>query len=185
MQAHFVNLAIASALAVHLATVVAIQSKAATASNGEASRPLDEDRATVFNRMSVSPVDPQIVYGGHKGLEVSRDGGVTWSVVGSPPGKIIDLATSALEVNTVYTATQAGLFISKDGGESWQPLLEGEPVSMIEVTREGFIYAFVIGRGVVGSAEEPLKFADIEFDFEGLAWYWHVLGDPRLWDQKP
>jgi hypothetical protein len=137
--------------------------------------------ARIFNRMSVSPLDPQIIFGDEKGLQLSRDGGETWTTLSKPPGRVIDLATSATDVNTLYTATQAGLFISNDGGSNWKPLLGGQPVSMIEVTPDGFLYAFVIGRGVVRSAEEPLSFEELGLVSDGdSAWHWHVSGDPRV-----
>lgn len=40
-------------------------------------------------------------------------------------------------------------------------------MSLVEVTPDGTLYAFVIGRGLVRSAEEPLNFAEIGNDFGG------------------
>jgi hypothetical protein len=192
MGPFFISLAVAGAFAVLLATVsVGIDSDAATVSSGSEPlrhtqpRPaLDRNGTPPFNRMTASPVDPDIVYSEYNGLQVSRNGGATWSAMGNPPGKIIDLAPSATDVNTVYAATQKGLFISKDGGNTWKPLLDGQPVSMIEVTLDRIVYAFVVGRGVVRSVEDPLSFNDEGFDLDAFVWHWHVVADPNI-REKP
>jgi hypothetical protein len=101
-----------------------------------------------------------------------------------PPGKVIDLAPSAMDVNTIYAATQKGLFISNDGGNRWRQLLGGQPVSMIEVTLDRILYAFVVGRGVVRSAEESLRFTEEEFGLDAFVWHWHVAGNPNI-REKP
>ncbi|WP_230534653.1 WD40/YVTN/BNR-like repeat-containing protein, partial [Microvirga roseola] len=120
-----------------------------------------------FHQMTVSPADPNTIYGSYKGLQISRDAGKTWTVVGSTPDKLIDLAASARDADTLYAATEDGLLISKDAGKTWKPQLEGAPVSLVEVTPDGTLYAFVIGRGLVRSAEEPLNFAELGNDFGG------------------
>ncbi|RWN56758.1 MAG: hypothetical protein EOS04_05150 [Mesorhizobium sp.] len=92
---------------------------------------------------------------------VSRDAGETWSVVGPLPEKLIDLAASAKDTDTIYAATEGGLSVSRDGGQTWETIVDGAPVSLVEVTADGSVYAFVVGRGLVRSAEAALNFAPL------------------------
>lgn len=73
-----------------------------------------------FHQMDVSKADPNVVFGISGGLQVSRDGGRSWKMVGPAPKGTIDLAASARDANTVFAATQRGIFKSTDGGRSWK-----------------------------------------------------------------
>ncbi|EHH12625.1 WD40/YVTN/BNR-like repeat-containing protein [Mesorhizobium amorphae] len=112
-----------------------------------------------FHQMTVSSADPQVLYGAYGALQVSRDAGKTWSVVGPLPEKLIDLAASAKDADTIYAATEGGLSVSRNGGLTWETVVDGAPVSLVEVTADGSVYAFVVGRGLVRSAEAALDFA--------------------------
>lgn len=114
-----------------------------------------------FHQMTVSSADPQVLYGAYGALQVSRDAGKTWSVVGPLPEKLIDLAASAKDADTIYAATEVGLSVSRDGGQTWETIVDGAPVSLVEVTGDGSVYAFVVGRGLVRSAEAALNFAPL------------------------
>ena len=114
-----------------------------------------------FHQLTISPADPNTLYGAFRGLQLSRDGGRTWTVTAPEPERLIDLAASAKSPDTLYAATEAGLFLSKDAGKTWRSILEGAPVSLVEVTPAGTIYAFVIGRGLVRGAEDDLTFATV------------------------
>ena len=130
-----------------------------------------------FHQMTVSPADPQVIYGAYGGLQVSRDAGRTWTVVGPLPDRLIDLAASAEDPDTVFAATEGGLLVSRDAGSSWEPVLEGSPVSLVEVTADGTLYAFVLGRGLVRSDESNLAFADVSGGW-GDAFLLHLAVDP-------
>jgi len=130
-----------------------------------------------FHQMTVSPADPQTIYGTHRGLQVSRDGGKTWTIIGSGPEGLIDLAGSAKSPDTIYAATQSGLLVSTDVGRSWTPLLQGAPVSLVEVTPEGTLYAFVLGRGLVKAGEPPVGLETISNGF-GDGYLLHLAVDP-------
>ena len=130
-----------------------------------------------FHQMTVSPADPNTIYGSYKGLQISRDAGKTWKVVGPAPDKLIDLAASARNPDRLYAATEDGLRVSKDAGKTWTSQFEGAPVSLVEVTPDGTLYAFVIGRGVVRSAEDPLNFTELGGDFGG-GYLLHLAVDP-------
>ena len=114
-----------------------------------------------FHQMTVSPADPSTIYGAFRGLQRSRDGGRTWTVIAAEPEKLIDLAASAKSPDTLYAATEAGLLLSTDAGKTWRTILEGAPVTTVEVTSDGTLYAFVIGRGLVRAAEGDLAFSTV------------------------
>lgn len=130
-----------------------------------------------FHQMTVSPADPNTIYGSYGGLQISRDTGKTWKLVGPAPDKLIDLAASSRSADTLYAATESGLLVSNDAGKTWKPQLEGAPVSLVEVTPDGTLYAFVLGRGLVRSAEEPLNFTELGSDFGG-GYLLHLAVDP-------
>ena len=113
-----------------------------------------------FHQMTVSPADPDVVYGAYGALQVSRDAGRTWSVAGPLPDRLIDLAASGQSADKLYAATEVGLFVSEDGGQGWKAVIDGAPVSLVEVTSDG-VHAFVVGRGLVRSPETELEFETV------------------------
>jgi photosystem II stability/assembly factor-like uncharacterized protein len=135
-----------------------------------------------FHQMTVSQTDPQRIYGAYHDLQVSNDGGKNWKVVGPLPERLIDLAASAQDKDMVYAATEAGLWRSQDGGGTWQPLMEGAPVAMAEVMPDGMLYAFVLGRGLVRSAEDPIEFQTVSSDW-GEQYVLHLAADPTNLDR--
>lgn len=130
-----------------------------------------------FHQLTVSSVNPQVLYGAYGALQVSRDAGKTWSVVGPLPEKLIDLAASAKDADALYAATEGGLLISRDGGQSWETVINGAPVSLIEVTADGSLNAFVLGQGLVRVTE-----ADMVFKTTSASWgdriLLHIAVDP-------
>lgn len=123
-----------------------------------------------FHQMDVSPADPRVLYGTYAGsLQTSRDGGTTWSVVGPAPEGLIDLAASAKDANILYAATQGGLLKSEDGGKSWMDAyLVRQPATMVQVTPEGEVYAFLVGTGLIRTGEPSLSWQTIGNDFGEL-----------------
>jgi photosystem II stability/assembly factor-like uncharacterized protein len=107
-----------------------------------------------FHQMDVSPADPKTIYGSYGELQVSRDGGQSWAVAGTPPAGLIALAASSLKADQLYAATKQGLYVSTDAGAGWQ-LLEfaGEVVSTVKVGADGSLLAFVLGRGLMKASE--------------------------------
>lgn len=118
-----------------------------------------------FHQMTVSPADPKVIYGAYGGLQKSLDAGKTWSAVGPLPEKLIDLAASAKDVETLYAATERGLLVSSNGGRDWLASIEGSAVSMVEAMPGGTLYAFVLGRGLIRSSEGQLDFASVGHDW--------------------
>jgi len=110
-----------------------------------------------FHQMDVSKVNPNIVIGNSRGLQMSKDGGRSWNMVGPIPKGTIDLATSAVDENTLYAATQGGIVRSKDGGKSWAPAHTlGRTATMIDTATDGKLYAFMIGTGLIRTTEPGL-----------------------------
>jgi photosystem II stability/assembly factor-like uncharacterized protein len=102
-----------------------------------------------FHQMTVSPADPETIYGVYGALQVSHDAGKSWTVVGKLPERLIDLAASAKDAATLYAATEGRLLVSRDGGLGWETVFEGAPVSMVEVAPDGRIYAFGLVTGLL------------------------------------
>jgi photosystem II stability/assembly factor-like uncharacterized protein len=130
-----------------------------------------------FHQMTVSLADPKIVYGAYGVLQMSRDAGKTWSEVGPLPDKLIDIAASAKDSKTLYAATESGLSVSKDEGRTWKAILDGAPVSFVEVTGDGTAYAFVVGRGFVRFREDQPKPETVSNDW-GNRIPLHLAVDP-------
>jgi photosystem II stability/assembly factor-like uncharacterized protein len=116
-----------------------------------------------FHQLSVSPADPKTIYGTYAGqLQVSRDGGRSWEVVGPAPEGLIDLAASSKAPSRLYAATQAGLLKSEDGGLTWEKAYSvREPTTMVHVTPDGAVYAFVVGTGLIETLEPKLTWQTI------------------------
>ena len=130
-----------------------------------------------FHQMTMSLEDHRTMYGVFGNLQVSRDAGKTWAVVGKVPDKLIDISASATNPETLYAATESGLLISVDAGKSWKPLLEGSPITMVETTQDGTIYAFVFGKGLAWAKEGALKWTTLAGDWD-RQYILHLAIDP-------
>jgi hypothetical protein len=129
-----------------------------------------------FHQMTVSGADPNRIYGAYRMLQVSSDAGRTWKTAGPLPERLIDLAASHKNPDTLYAAAESGLSVSTDAGFTWTRLLDGNPVTMIETTRDG-AYAFVIGRGLLHFEEGGFEPATINADW-GETYLLHFAVDP-------
>jgi photosystem II stability/assembly factor-like uncharacterized protein len=134
-----------------------------------------------FHQMDVSPADPKTIYGAYAGqLQVSGDGGGSWEVVGSTPDGLIDLAASSKDPGTLYAATQSGLLKSGDGGRTWQDAYWlRQPATMVHVTPDGAVYAFVVGTGLIETMEPKLSWQTVSKDGFGGDYALHFAVDPR------
>lgn len=132
-----------------------------------------------FHQMDVSPADPKTIYGTYGQLQVSKDGGESWSITGTPPGNLIAIAASGVKAEQIYAATQNGLHMSADAGASWQPLgFDGKVVSTVEVGPNGALLAFVLGRGLVKAGEDKPKDWTVLSNGFGDAIPLHLAIDP-------
>lgn len=131
-----------------------------------------------FHQMDVSKANPQVIYGAHGGLQVSKDGGHRWVMVGPLPDKLIDLAASAQAVDRLYAATENGLRVSEDGGRSWQQAHpSAQPATLVQVAPTGEVYAFVIGSGLLKATEPSLDWTMLSADW-GERYVLHLAVDP-------
>jgi photosystem II stability/assembly factor-like uncharacterized protein len=130
-----------------------------------------------FHQMTVSIADPNRIYGAYGKLQVSRDAGKTWVEIAPLPDKLFDLAASAANPDILYAATELGLLISSDAGKSWKGLLESEPVTMVEVTADGTVYAFVYGKGLASAKEGIFNWSTAADDW-GKQYILHLAVDP-------
>jgi photosystem II stability/assembly factor-like uncharacterized protein len=133
-----------------------------------------------FHQMDVSPADPKTIYGAYGGnLQISRDGGQEWEVVGPAPQGLIDLAASAKDPSTLYAAAQVGLLKSEDGGRTWQDAYWlRQPATMVHVAPGGAVYAFVVGIGLIETAEPKLSWQSVSEHGFGRNYVLHLAVDP-------
>lgn len=103
-------------------------------------------------------VDGRFIYGQHSGVQVSSDGGKTWTAP-SGTGDAMALSASPRQPDTIYQAGH-GLFLkSEDAGRTWQePGFGNLPSSDIHGFAVGpageALYANVAGRGLHVSWDE-------------------------------
>jgi photosystem II stability/assembly factor-like uncharacterized protein len=136
-----------------------------------------------FHQMDVSKADASVIYGVYGGLQASRDGGRTWQRVGQVPDGLIDLAASARDADRLFAATQQGLAVSQDGGQTWQPDPSlRQPVSVIETTADGAVYAFMLGTGLIRAEEPSLDWQTLSNGF-GDRYLLHLAVDPHNHDR--
>lgn len=84
------------------------------------------------NAFAVAPSDPQTLYESGGPLYRSRDGGATWQ--GPFPFEFDRLAVDPVDPDLVYGGSFHGLFVSRDGGETFHRAMEGLPDLDIETT---------------------------------------------------
>ena len=108
-----------------------------------------------FHQLDVSKADAATIYGVFRNLQVSTDAGHTWSVRAPAPPDIIDLTATAASVDGLFAATKGGLLYSSDGGRSWGPAHTNQsPATMVQAMGDGSIYAFIVGLGLIRSADD-------------------------------
>lgn len=84
-------------------------------SNG-ASGPVD------FHALTISPVNPNLMYGWHSGLQRSEDGGQSWRKIPGNLDPVYRLVAHPKEEATVFAANGIGLWVSRNRGETWDTL---------------------------------------------------------------
>ena len=124
------------------------------------------DGPVAFRAIDISRADPRVIYAVFNGLQVSRDGGLTWRTAGTLPRDVFALAASSLNGDTVYGATKGGLLVSRDGGDTWRPAYQDtRPATMVHAAPGGRLYAFVYGIGLIAAEEPGLAWQTLSSDF--------------------
>lgn len=132
-----------------------------------------------FHQMDVSPSDPDVIYGVHGSVQVSRDGGKSWVKAGKAPPALIDLAVSPGSPDRLYAATEQGLAVSGDGGASWSVVhAKGVPVTAVQAAGDGTLYAFVLGQGLQ-TARDPATAWKTVGQPEGARYLINLAVDPN------
>lgn len=120
-----------------------------------AARTIASYRPPDIHALAVQPGDPTtVIFGSHRGMLVSRDGGRTWDPLG-PSGDAMGIATPPGS-RTAYAAGHDAFFRSDDGGRTWasaRPALPGTDIHGLaaSATRPGTFYALVVGQGLFRS----------------------------------
>ena len=110
--------------------------------------------------MAISALNPDVVYGTHGGLQVSRDAGATWTIEGKIPNGVLDIAASATTEDTIYVGTPQGLMVSRNAGKSWTNAFKSKkkhPATMVEITPDGTLFTFSHGRRLITFDEATRK----------------------------
>ncbi len=130
-----------------------------------------------FHAMTMSFADPKTMYGLARGIQVTRDGGVSWTVAGPSPDRVIDLAASPTVPDVVYAGTVGGLMRSVDAAQNWSLIgPENVATSMVEATADGSVYAFFAGAGLFKLSENEGKWSPLASSF-GQSYILHMAGD--------
>lgn len=132
-----------------------------------------------FHQMAVSAADPSVMFGVYGQLQRSDDGGYNWRLVGPPPDGLIALAGSAREPERLFGATEQGITVSHDGGESWEAAHPAvAPVTAI-ANVDGTLYAYMLGTGLLRAGEAPsLQWEQIGPEIGGEDVILHITVDP-------
>lgn len=128
-----------------------------------------------FHAMTVSAANPDIVYGSFGGrLQRSADGGRNWEYAKGAVNPI-SLSTHPTLESIVYAATQSGVQVSEDKGDSWKslsPQLEGGAVSVLALQPGDPQYALAFSERLNGlgkSADGGVTWQSVAERFEGGA----------------
>ena len=130
----------------------------------------------------ISKVDPSVVYGANYRLWVSQNGGASWNQVGSAPlHRIVEIATSGLDVQSIYAATGSGLISSRDGGWSWHTAyaqIPRQPITAVATGSDGVVYAFGLRSGLIRGDERTGQWTVVDSRFSGCV-IQHLTVAPR------
>ncbi len=107
-----------------------------------------------ITELAVAPGDPQVIYesgssASGAALFRSRDGGATWA--GPFPCEFDRLAVDPVDSTLVYGGSVRGVFLSRDGGESWSRA-PGLPDLDIDTTQHYGVHGFSTLPGHAGLA---------------------------------
>ncbi|HVN77307.1 MAG TPA: hypothetical protein VMT19_13395 [Thermoanaerobaculaceae bacterium] len=140
-------------------------SDSAWSTNGATAWERNDPRAGFVTWVAFDPSDPDVVYatyGGFGGAHLyrSRDGGRSFESVGSEgPSPIPDVPVHCVladpgRSSRLFLGTDVGVFVSEDGGESWEVENTGFATAVTECLTVGtgddgsrYLFAFTHGRG--------------------------------------
>lgn len=116
---------------------------------------------------------PAILYGVADALYQSADGGQHWRRSGATPDKLISLAVSLRDPQTLFAGTEEGMLSSSDGGARWQPMTTAAgrrlPVSLIRTDGAGNFFRFDWGHGLSRTRNPARAWTALNNRFGGQA----------------
>lgn len=124
--------------------------------------------------------DGRLIYGQHAGLQISTDGGQTWS---DPTG-----GGDAMGVGSagerIYLAGHDFFVRSDDGGASWQARgfgdLPGTDIHGFTVAANGWLYANLAGRGLYRSTDGGTKWTFVTSETLSAMSLQNATGNPPV-----
>ena len=117
-----------------------------------------------FHMMAVDPRNSRIIYGLYGSLQRSADGGQTWEKAGKLPSeKTYSLALQVTgDKERLMAGVDQGLLVSEDQGRTWRPgMMLRLPVTLVSVTSDGVVWAFVVGKGLMRAEPDTLRFRPV------------------------
>ena len=135
---------------------------------------------TSLRYIEASKASPGVVYAVANTVWGSVDGGSTWSSLGSPPGRILDLAASAIDARRIFAATLSDLHVSENGGITWEPIAATRcwrPVTAVDTGSDGAVYAYSLCAGLLRGDEVTGSWAVVNDAF-GDCIVQHLAVDP-------
>jgi photosystem II stability/assembly factor-like uncharacterized protein len=155
-----------------------------------------------YYSLEIDPGSPNVVYLGifGKGVFKSTDGAATWMPMYGQMGQNREMMTKGItrilpdpyRPNTVYLATDEGVYVSRDGAEHWEPMsagLDTLDVLSLKVAADGTLYAGTNGYGlyIYDSDQQrwqtmgrTTSFGDWHVWERGVYQYAALLFDPQL-----
>lgn len=141
---------------------------------------------SVMTSLSVSAANPNRLVGLSQSVQVSRDGGETWSAPAQPAGQPLAVLRAPSDENRLYLGTMEGLFVSPDEGADWRKIEIGDaPVTGLTALSDGRIAAFVYGKGLMAGPDNGQAMAanwtQIAHEFGSRFLRNIVVRDGTLW----
>lgn len=99
--------------------------------------------AVEFRLFAFHPQNPEVIYAGSitEGVFKSEDGGFAWEFKGPGKSEVFSLAVDPEAPGVVYVSLNAGVYVSRNGGDSWQETVAGVRFSQsLVVGRSGSLY---------------------------------------------
>lgn len=129
-----------------------------------------------FHAMAVSPINPNLMFGYYRGkLQRSDNGGTSWTVVGTPNFVVVSLTADGKDENILYAASPQGAFISKDKGQTWQPLSDDlkKFVATIAINPQDpqYFLSYSESLGLAKSTNAGSSWERINTNFDGMVLY--------------
>lgn len=107
---------------------------------GRTFAPLGNLRDSLFGEIAINPAAPKmlLVGLGRGGCALSRDGGLTWQACVGPSGRVIGFHFDRTRRGqTLFAATDQGLWRSDDDGQNWVERTQGLPWKAIQAFAGG------------------------------------------------